>query len=221
MGKHARARGDSGLGLGQGRVGVADRDDYTTRAKAPDRVQRSVQFRCERDQPEGSESQHEIERAAARLQIKRGVRSETGGRDERPLEMHPQNRSAWGARGARMMAAGLRGHRPCDRGVRAFDLRQRSGDCGRQKRAGALARQMAGQRRKLVRRRRHHLDPVRAVDLQVDEAGQDVIVTAGRRGLDGLDTLGETDAAGESAAVAGPRSLRSDVSSQAAAPALS
>ena len=81
--------------------------------------------------------------------------------------------------------------------MRASDFFDWRGDRGRQPCGGAFAREMTGESEKSVGRRGHHVDSVRAVDLEIDEPGQDVVVAEAGGGLDRCDSIGEIEMAAQ------------------------
>ncbi len=165
----------------------------TSRAvEAANRVDCAGQLGRERDQSKRAHREHSLEGVAARLEIERRMRAEAERRNERTFEMHPENRGGIGGVVAREFSIRAR-----DRLVNLRDLFDRRGDRGRHPGGRAFAREMTAQSGECVGRRVHHVDTVRAVDLQIDEAGQDVIVAAVGRGLERGDPIGERDAARE------------------------
>src|ERR1700722_9361740 len=124
------------------------------------------------------------------------MRAEGEGREERAFEMHPENCGAVGG------VIGMRiFKRSRDRIVNACDLFNRCGDGGRHPCGGAFAREMTAESDERVGRRVHHVDAMRAVHLQIDEAGQDVIVADTSGGIERRDPIGERDAPANDRAV--------------------
>ena len=94
MREHPRAGVDAGVRLVERRVGMADRHDDAARDEAPNRVERARQFGRERDQSKRAHREHSLECVAARFEIELRMRAEAMRRNERPFEMHPENRGA-------------------------------------------------------------------------------------------------------------------------------
>src|SRR5208283_5499066 len=103
MGEHGGAGVQAGDGLRVAGVGMADRDDDVASDEATDRVERTIEFGSQRDEAQGPECERAFEWLALRQQIERRMSPAPRGRDERTLEMHPENRGA-----ARLPAAALR-----------------------------------------------------------------------------------------------------------------
>src|ERR1700733_6855604 len=91
MGEHSRARRDTGRSFLECRVGMSDRHHHPARGQPSDRLEGARQFRRKRDELQILHRYHALEYFAARLEVELRMRTETRGRDERSLEMHPKN----------------------------------------------------------------------------------------------------------------------------------
>ena len=96
MREHPRAGVDAGIGLLEGRVGMADGNDHVARGEFANRVECAGQLGRQRDQSKRAHREHSLEGVAMRLEIKRGMRAEAVRRDERAFKMHPENGGAVG-----------------------------------------------------------------------------------------------------------------------------
>ena len=168
MGEHARARRDTRRCLLEGRIGVADRYHHLARGQPASRLEGSGQFRREGYQLQMLQCHHALECFTSRLEVELRMRAESQRRDEGSFEMQAENPGASGR-------IALTLDRFANRAMNVLDAIDWRGDCGWQPCRGALAREPVRYFQDAIRRCGHHVDPMRAVDLQIDEAGQNVV----------------------------------------------
>ncbi len=145
------------------------------------------QFRCERDQLQMLHRHHALECLSARLEIKLRMRTETHRRDERALQMHPENP------GAREIILLLAQNGFADRAMNFFDAINRRSHRSWQPCRSAFARKPLRNLDDATRRGVHHINAVRAMNLQIDEAGKNVVRRRSRGGLQRRNGVVETD----------------------------
>ena len=117
------------------------------------------------------------------------MRAEAERRYEGAFEMHPEDGGVVGTGLGRIVTRSL--YCGCDVAMDARDFFERGGDRGREPCGGAFARETASEGEQRIGRRGHHVDSVRAVDLEIDEAGQDVVVADVSIGIERGDSIGE------------------------------
>jgi len=189
MGEHARAGVDGREGLIVGGVGMANRNYDATGGQRADGMQRALEFGREGNQLEGLEAADAIERVTLRQQIHRRVHATARGRDKRTLEMHPEDGRAGETAAAAMGRAighSLRRHRLGDNRVDALDGFERRRDNRGEPSGGAFVGEAMREFEQVVSGGGHDVDTAGAVDLEVDEAGEDEVV-------DGVLALFEAD----------------------------
>ena len=180
MSEHPRAGFDRREGLLVGRVGMADRNDDPARGQSADGIQRTLEFGRERNQLEGLEAADAIERVTLRQKIQRRMYAAPRGRNERTLQMHAEDGRAGKSADCRdALACSIAA---CAAIASAITASTRSmvssGEVitvGSQAVVPSCARQCASSSRS-TGGRGHYVDTASAIDLQIDKAGEDVVV---------------------------------------------
>ena len=179
MGEHPRAGVDRGQRLIVGRVGVADRNDDAAGGQRADGVECAIEFGREGNQLEGLEAADALEGVTLRQEIQRWMYTAARGRDKGPFEMHPEDGRAGEIAAAAMGCAignGLRRHRLGDNRIDAFNRFEGRGDDGREPSGGAFVGEAMRELEQVVGGGGHDVDAAAAIDLEIDEAGQDEVV---------------------------------------------
>src|SRR5438128_3423940 len=84
---------------------MPDRNHYLARDQTADRVESARDFRRERDQLERSHREDSFKRIAAWLEIELRMRAKSIRGNERPFEMHAENRRRLDSRCARLLSS--------------------------------------------------------------------------------------------------------------------